>query len=75
MRNLRDTACLGCSDTTARRTFREYNGNLAGIMGSHKYAAVLAGWDEMGGFDRGMTYGALGVHVFYMLEQGFGRRL
>ena len=65
---------LGCSDTTARRTLREWNGNFAGIVGSHKYGEVVLKWDEMDEFEKGITYGALGVHVHHMLKRGIGRR-
>ena len=48
---------------------------MASIMGSHQYAKVLAGWDEMLEFEKGMVYGILKTRVDHMLEKGFGRRI
>jgi hypothetical protein len=65
---------LAISESHARRTFREWRGNMASIMGSHQYAKVLAEWDEMSAFEKGMVYGILKTRVEHMLERGFGRR-
>jgi len=66
---------FACSETTARRTFRDWNGNMDRIMGNHQYAKALEGWGEMSEFAQGMVYGILQTLVEHMLEQGFGRRL
>jgi hypothetical protein len=66
---------LGCSESTARRTLREYGGNLKSLIGSTKEYEVLQGWDELSEFDQGMVYGVLSARSTDMLRRGIGVRL
>jgi hypothetical protein len=65
---------LAISESHARRTLREWDGNLKGIMGSHASYKVLQDWDRMDDFARGMLYGVLDTRVQHMLARGIGRR-
>jgi hypothetical protein len=63
-----------CSESTARRTLREWGGNLKRVIGSSKYYETLTEWDDLEEFDKGMVYGVLAARVTRMLEDGYGRR-
>ena len=65
---------LACSESTARRTLRDYGGSAEHIIGNSSEFKVLQKWDEMTEFSRGFLYGVLKTRVEHMLEQGFGRR-
>jgi hypothetical protein len=66
--------CLAISESHARRTLRDWGGDLKRIMGSHVYYKVLQDWDRMDDFARGMFYGVLDTRVQHMLARGIGRR-
>jgi hypothetical protein len=64
---------LVVSESTARRTLREYGYDVAVILGrDDQYYKVLEGWDGMSEFNRGMVYSVMSERVSKMHKEGRG---